>query len=70
MHDICQYSREHVAEAERNNRVIKEQLLSTYHRLPFQQLPKIMVKILVLDSAKKLSFLMLKMAFRLVIVDE
>jgi hypothetical protein len=47
---------EHVPEAERNNRVIKEQVRATYHRLPFSCLPRIMIKILVIDSAKKLNF--------------
>ena len=47
---------EHVPEAERNNRVIKERVRATYHRLPFSRLPRIMIKILVIDSAKKLNF--------------
>jgi hypothetical protein len=47
---------EHVPEAERNNRVIKERIHATYHRLPYDRLPRIMVKVLVNDSAKKLNF--------------
>jgi hypothetical protein len=47
---------EHVPEAERNNQVIKEQIRATYHRLPYDRLPRIMVKVLVDDSAKKLNF--------------
>jgi hypothetical protein len=47
---------EHVPEAERNNRVIKERFRSAYHRLPYKALPKIMVKMLVMESAKKLNF--------------
>ena len=47
---------EHVSEAERNNRVIKERIRATYHRLPYKRLPRIMVKILVAESAKKLNF--------------
>ena len=35
---------EHVPEAERNNRVIKERVRATYHRLPYNNLPKILVK--------------------------
>jgi hypothetical protein len=47
---------EHVPEAERNNRTIKERVRATFHRLPYKQLPKIMIKALVMDSAKKLNF--------------
>ena len=51
---------EHVPEAERNNRVIKERIRSTYHRLPFKQLTKWMTIFLVMDSAKKLNFFPVK----------
>ena len=44
---------EHVPEAERNNRVIKERFRSAFHRLPFTKLPKILVKVLTMESAKK-----------------
>jgi Reverse transcriptase (RNA-dependent DNA polymerase) len=47
---------EHVPEAERNNRVIKERFRSAFHRLPFKAIPKIMVKILTMECAKKLNF--------------
>ncbi len=47
---------EHVPEAERNNRVIKERVRATYHRLPFTHLTKMLVKMLVTESAKKLNF--------------
>ena len=47
---------EHVPEAERNNRVIKERVRATYHRLPYRHLTKTMVKVLVSESAKKLNF--------------
>ena len=47
---------EHVPEAERNNRVIKERFRAAFHRLPFKKLPKIMVKILTMECAKKLNF--------------
>jgi hypothetical protein len=45
-------AQEHVLEAEHNNRVIKERIRETYHRLPYDRLPRIMVKVLVDDSAK------------------
>jgi hypothetical protein len=44
---------EHVPEAERNNRVIKERVCATYHRLPYKQLPRTMMKVLIMESAKK-----------------
>ena len=47
---------EHVPEAKHNNRVIKERVHTTYHRLPYNRLPCIMVKVLVNDSTKKLNF--------------
>jgi hypothetical protein len=47
---------EHVPEAERNNRVIKERFRSAFHRLPFSKIPKIMVKVLAMECAKKLNF--------------
>ena len=47
---------EHVPEAERNNRVIKERVRATYHRLPYIHLPRIMVKYLVVEPAKNLNF--------------
>ena len=47
---------EHVPEAERNNRVIKERFRAAFHRLPFNKIPKIMVKILAMECAKKLNF--------------
>jgi hypothetical protein len=45
---------EHAPEAERNNRVIKERFRASFQRLPFNTIPKLMVKILAMESAKKL----------------
>ena len=47
---------DHAHEAERKNRVIKERIRATYHRLPFTHLPKQMVIGLIQESAKKLNF--------------
>eukprot|EP00978_Attheya_sp_CCMP212_P033849 scaffold138770_cov40-Attheya_sp.AAC.1 len=47
---------EHVPEAERNIRVIKERVRATYHRLPYTHLPKILVEYLVSEATKKLNF--------------
>ncbi|KAG7371066.1 reverse transcriptase RNA-dependent DNA polymerase [Nitzschia inconspicua] len=47
---------EHVPEAERNIRTIKERIRAAYHRMPFDRLPSSMVKALVMESTKKLNF--------------
>ena len=49
-------AQEHVPEAERNNRTIKERFRSQYQRLPFKAIPKVMVKALVMEATKKLNF--------------
>ena len=45
-----------VPEAERNNQTIKERYRSAYQRLPYKNIPRIMVETLVMESAKKLNF--------------
>jgi hypothetical protein len=45
-------SNEHVPEIERSVRVIKERIRATFHRPPYNPLPKIMIKMLVSESAK------------------
>ena len=47
---------DHVPEAERNNRTLKEQIPATYHCLPYRTLTKTTVKTLVTESAKTLNF--------------
>ena len=47
---------DHVPEAERNNRTIKERVRATFHRLPYKALPKPIMKVLVLESARKLNY--------------
>jgi hypothetical protein len=49
-------AQEHVPEIERSIRVIKERFCATFHRLPFTRLPAIMIKILSIESTKKLNF--------------
>ena len=36
-------AKEHVPEAERNNRVIKERIRATLHRLPYRRLPTVLL---------------------------
>jgi hypothetical protein len=49
-------AQEHVPEIERSIRVIKERFCAPFHRLPFTRLPAIMIKILAMESTKKLNF--------------
>ena len=46
----------HVPEAERNNRVLKERVRAAFHRLPYKALPRILLKYLVSESARKLNY--------------
>src|SRR5512137_1309271 len=50
-------SGEHVPEAERNNRSIKDRVRTTYHQLPYKRVPKTMIKYLVLHATKMLNIL-------------
>jgi hypothetical protein len=49
-------AQEHVPEAERNNRVIKERMRAVFHSLPFKAIPKIMIKFLAMECTKKLNY--------------
>ena len=49
-------AQEHVPEAERNNRVIKERVRAAFHRLPYTAIPKVVVKMLAMESTNKLNF--------------
>ena len=37
-------AKDHVPEAERNNRTIKERIRAGYHRLPYKKLPRVMIR--------------------------
>jgi hypothetical protein len=47
---------EHVPRAERNNRTIQERVRADYHQLPYDDLPRTLVKYLIMESAKKLNY--------------
>jgi hypothetical protein len=49
-------AQEHVPKIECSIRVIKERFRATFHCLPFLKLPAVMVKILAMESTKKLNF--------------
>jgi hypothetical protein len=42
---------DHVPEAERNNRTIKERVRAAYHRLPYKALPRTLIRYLVTTQA-------------------
>jgi hypothetical protein len=46
---------DHVPEAERNNRTIKEQVWAAYHRLPYKALPRQLIRYLVTTQASQLN---------------
>ena len=51
---------DHVPEAERDNRTIKERIRAAYHHLPYKALPKIMIRYLAMTSASKLNLFPVK----------
>ena len=46
----------HVPEAERNNRTIKERIRATFQRLPYKAIPRIMIQYLAMVSGMQLNF--------------
>jgi hypothetical protein len=46
---------DHVPEAERNNRTIKERVQAAYHRLPYKALPRQLIRYLVTTQARQLN---------------
>ena len=51
---------DHVPEAECNNRVIAEHIRATYHKLPYQALPKIMLRYLAMVCTHQLNLFPVK----------
>ena len=51
---------DHVPEAERNNRTIKERIRATYHRLPYKAIPCVMIRYLAMVCTTKLNFFPVK----------
>ena len=49
-------AQEHVPEAKRNHRVIKERVRTCFHNAPFKSLPCVAIKYLVTESTAKLNF--------------
>jgi hypothetical protein len=59
-----------VPEAERNNRVIKKRVRAAFHCLSFVKVPKVMVQVMVMESAKNLNFPLLKVELPYITVQE
>ena len=53
-------AQDHVPEAERNNRTIKERIRAAFHRLPYKAIPKIMIRYLAMEQANKLNLFPVK----------
>ena len=49
-------AQDHVAEAEQNNRTIKERIRAAFHRLPYKAIPRIMIRYLAMNQANSLHF--------------
>ena len=50
----------HVPEAERNNRTIKEHIRAVFHRLPYKKIPKLVLRHLVMECTSKLNLFPVK----------
>jgi hypothetical protein len=48
-------AQDHVPEAERNNRTIKERIRAAYHRLPYKAITRIMIRYLAMNQANQLN---------------
>ena len=46
---------DHVPEAERNNRTLKEGIRTMYHRLPYKAIPRVMIRKLAMETARHLN---------------
>jgi hypothetical protein len=53
-------AQDHVPEAERNDRTIKERIRAAYHRLPYKAIPRIMIRYLAMIQANNLNLFLVK----------
>ena len=56
----CDNPVEHVPEIEKNNRAVKERYRAQYYRLPFQNIPKFMIKYLAFEVIIKSNYFPVK----------
>ena len=47
---------DHVTEIEQNNITVKEIYCAQYHRLPFHNIPKVMIQFLAFEVVRKLNY--------------
>ena len=50
----------HVTDIEKNNRTVKKRYRTQYHRLTFQNIPKVMIKCLAFEVVRKLNCFLVK----------
>ena len=53
-------AQDHVPEAERNIRTIKERVRTAFHHLPYKRIPKIMIQYFVIETTRKLNLFPVK----------
>ena len=53
-------AQDHVPEAERNNRTIKERIRAAYHRLPYKAITRIMIRYLGMTQCQQLNLFPVK----------
>ena len=49
-------AQDHVPQAKRNNQTLKERIRAQYHQLPYKNIPKVMIRYLVMETARKLNY--------------
>ena len=60
----CVPQGDHIPEAKRNNRTIGERIRAAFHCLPYQMIPKVMMRALAKVATRQLNFSPRKMAYR------
>ena len=56
----CSNTNDHVAEAEQNNRFLKERFRTAFHLLPYKAIPRIMIKTLAFEVTKQANYFPVK----------
>ena len=53
-------AQDHVPEAERKNRTIKERIRAAFHHLPYKAIPRIMIRYLAMNQVNSLNLFPVK----------
>ena len=56
----CTNTNDHLAEAEQNNRFLKERFRTAFHLLPYKAIPRIMIKSLAFEITKQANYFSVK----------